>query len=205
MVISEDHPALATTQELLSRAREGDAQAFCALIEPLQTRLLRQAAALSGDLNVADDLVSETLVEAWKSLSRYDGSCRLSTWLYSILLHRYQKAVRRARSRPISLAWLTSLESADLERRQQNIPSPESSPAAIAAEKESFVQLRNCIEELSDKHREVILLRFFEDASLAEMATVLRCSEGTVKSRLHHALEKLREMKMNLPGLKGDE
>jgi RNA polymerase sigma-70 factor (ECF subfamily) len=51
----------------------------------------------------------------------------------------------------------------------------------------------------------VILLRFFEDASLPDMAAVLGCSVGTVKSRLHHALDKLRKMKMNLSELAGDK
>jgi len=58
---------------------------------------------------------------------------------------------------------------------------------------------------LPAKHRQVVLLRFFEDASLPDIAAVLGCSVGTVKSRLHHALEKLRKMKMNLPGLGEDE
>ncbi|MGA2684439.1 MAG: sigma factor [Verrucomicrobiota bacterium] len=49
------------------------------MLEPLQARLLRQAAALTGDLSRAEDIVSETLVEAWKSLPRYNGSCQLST------------------------------------------------------------------------------------------------------------------------------
>ena len=56
---------------------------------------------------------------------------------------------------------------------------------------------------LPEKHREIIRLRFFEDASLPDMALILGCSVGTVKSRLHHALEKLRKMKMNLPDTKG--
>lgn len=205
MVITEDHLAPATAHELLSRAREGNARAFCLLIEPLQARILRQAAALCGDLNAADDLVSETLVEAWKSLPRYNGTCRLSTWLYAILLHRHQKAVRHSHSRPTSLTSFTVFESEEFQERQQNVPSPESSPADSAAQKESFVQLRNCIEGLPDKHRQIILLRFFEDASLPDMAAVLGCSIGTVKSRLHHALDKLRRMKMNLPDMKGDK
>jgi RNA polymerase sigma-70 factor, ECF subfamily len=205
MVITDDPVAPATELELLSRAREGDAQAFCLLIEPLQTRLLRQAAALSGDLNASDDLVSETLVEAWKSLARYDATCRLSTWLYAILLHRHQKTIRRARSRPISLASLADFEMAALQERQQNLPTPESSPDDAATRRESFVQLCRCIEQLPQKHRQVVLLRFFEDAPLPDMAAVLGCSVGTVKSRLHHALEKLRKMKMNLPDLKGDK
>ncbi|MGA9778672.1 MAG: RNA polymerase sigma factor [Verrucomicrobiia bacterium] len=169
------------------------------MIEPLQARLLRQAAALTGDLSSAEDIVSETLVEAWKSFPRYNESCRLSTWLYAILLHRYQKSVRRARSRPVALAWLSPFEARNLYQRQENIAAPEPSPAEVVTQKETLAQLRQGIELLPKKHARVILLRFFEDASLPDMATVLGCSVGTVKSRLHHALEKLRKMKMNLP------
>ena len=185
--------------ESLALSRGGSAEAFCRMIEPLQTRLLRQAVALSGDLSTAEDLVSETLVEAWKSLGRYDGSCRLSTWLYAILLHRHQKWVRRARSRPVALAGMPVFERDELMARQENVPSPEPSPAEDAARNESSARMRECIERLPEKHRQILLLRFFEDASLPDMAQVLGCPVGTVKSRLHHALEKLREMKMNLP------
>ena len=73
------------------------------------------------------------------------------------------------------------------------------------AQNETGGRLRQSLESLPDKHRQVIPLRFFEDASLPDMAVVLDCSVGTVKSRLHHALEKLRKMKMNLPELKGDK
>jgi len=199
MVITDDRFTPPATPELLAHARAGDAQSFCRLVEPLQARLLRQAAALTGDLNLAEDIVSETLVEAWKSLPRYNESCQLSTWLYAILLHRYQKSVRRARSRPIALALLSLFEARDLSQRQENVATPEPSPAENATQNETFAQLRQCIELLPKKHVRVILLRFFEDASLPDMAAVLGCSIGTVKSRLHHALEKLRKMKMNLP------
>jgi RNA polymerase sigma-70 factor (ECF subfamily) len=175
------------------------------LTEPLQARLLRQAAALAGDPNVAEDLVSETLVEAWKSLERYDESCRFSTWLYAILLHRRQKMARRARSRPLALAWLPAFQRDDLAARHENLASPEPSPSENAAQNEFSAQLRQCVNRLPEKLRRVILLRFFEDASLADMAQVLGCPAGTVKSRLHHALEKLRQMKMNLPEIEGDK
>ncbi|HUA37642.1 MAG TPA: sigma-70 family RNA polymerase sigma factor [Candidatus Sulfopaludibacter sp.] len=174
------------------------------MIEPLQARLLRQAAALTGGLHLAEDIVSETLIEAWKSFPRYNGSCQFSTWLYAILLHRYQKSVRRARSRPVAMALLSLLEAQDLCKRQENIAAPGPSPAEAAARREAFAQLRQCIELLPENHARVILLRFFEDASLPDMAAVLGCSIGTVKSRLHHALEKLRKMKMNLPDGKRD-
>lgn len=205
MSITDDGVETAAPGELLRRARAGDAPAFCRLTEPLQARLLRQAAALAGDSSVAEDLVSETLVQAWKSLDRYDESCRFSTWLYAILLHRRQKMARRARSRPLALAWLPAFQRDDWAARHENLPSPEPSHWENAAQKELSAQLRQCVDRLSDKHRRVILLRFFEDASLPDMAQVLGCPAGTVKSRLHHALEKLRQMKMNLPDMTRDK
>ena len=205
MVITDGQLELSDCRELLSRARAGEAQAFCLLTEPLQARLLRQAVALAGDLSVAEDLVQETLVEAWKSLSRYNQTCRLSTWLYAILLHRHRKSIRRARCRPISLAWLPFFKAQDLHELHANLPSAEPSPAEAMTQNETGSRLRQCIEMLPDKHRQIIRLRFFEDASLPDMAAVLGCSVGTVKSRLHHALEKLRKMKMNLPGMKEDK
>jgi RNA polymerase sigma-70 factor (ECF subfamily) len=148
--------------------------------------------------------VAETLVEAWKSLARYDESCRFSTWLYAILLHRHQKWLRRARSRPLALAWLPVFERDPLLAAQENMPAPESSPAEDAARNENFALMRDCVARLPEKHRQIILLRFFEDASLPDMARVLGCPVGTIKSRLHHALEKLRAIKMNLCDLGGD-
>ena len=204
MVITDHHLEPPVTRELLSRACAGEAQAFCLLVEPHQARLLRQAVALAGELTAAEDLVSETLVEAWKSLPRYDGTCRLSTWLYAILLHRHRKLIRRSRSRPVSSAVFPSPVALELRTQHENLASPELSPAEAAVEAETLARLNACIERLPDKHRNVIRLRFFEDATLSDMAMVLGCSVGTVKSRLHHALERLRKMKMNLPDLKGD-
>ena len=205
MVITDDGMETTAPLELLRRARAGDAPAFCRLTAPLQSRLLRQAAAMTGDVSVAEDLVSETLVEAWKSLAHYDESCRFSTWLYAILLHRRQKWARRARSRPLALAWLPAFERDDLAARHENLPSLEPSPSENAVQNELSVRLRQWVDRLPERHRRVILLRFFEDASLPDMAQVLGCPVGTVKSRLHHALEKLRKMKMNLPEMKGDK
>src|SRR5262245_57211746 len=103
MVITDDRPEPPTADDLLGCAQAGDASAFCGLIEPLLSRLFRQAVALANDLSTAEDLVSETRIRAWQNLGRYNQTCRFSTWLYAILLHCHQETVRRARSRPVSL------------------------------------------------------------------------------------------------------
>jgi RNA polymerase sigma-70 factor (ECF subfamily) len=160
---------------------------------------------LTNDLGAAEDLVSEVRIRAWKNLARYNETCRLSTWLYAILLHCHQEAARRSRSRPISLARIPAAEAADLHQRRENDAASDPSPAETALRNEAATQLHRCVQMLPEKHREIIQLRFFEDASLPDMAAVLGCSLGTVKSRLHHALEKLRKMKMNLPDMRGHQ
>jgi RNA polymerase sigma-70 factor (ECF subfamily) len=171
-----------------------------------ESRLLGQARGLTRDLSAAEDLVAETLAEAWRSLARYNGACRFSTWLFAILLHRHQKALRRARSRPVPLATLPSREADQRQQAQDNLPAPGCSPVEEAIRREAADKLRQAVEALPQRHQRVVLLRFFEDASLSEIAALLDCSVGTVKSRLHYALEKLRQSQLgvNLCELWGD-
>jgi RNA polymerase sigma-70 factor (ECF subfamily) len=206
MVITADHPEIAGTTDLLTRARAGETSAFCRLAAAHEGRLLQQACGLTRDQSAAEDLVTETLVEAWRSLSRYNGACRFSTWLFSILLHRHQKALRRARSRPIPLAALPPAAADERRHAHENLPATGLSPADEAMRREAADKLREAVAALPEKHQRVILLRFFEDASLPEIAGVLGCSVGTVKSRLHYALERLREAQhgVNLSELWGD-
>jgi RNA polymerase sigma-70 factor (ECF subfamily) len=198
MVITAAGPESPEVLGLLTQAREGDPEAFCAMAQACETRLLRQALALCGESSTAEDLVQQTFLEAWKSLRRYDQTCRFSTWLYAILLHRHYKQLKAARCRLIASAALPGAEADGRLDALLQSPSNEASPAELLYQKERSEALRHCIEGLSEKHRRVIQLRFFEEATLSDMAVVLHCSMGTVKSRLHHALEKLRRMKVSL-------
>src|SRR3954452_7924103 len=79
--------------DLILLARNGDVEAFSRLMEKLQPQLMGQALAFCGDNQRAQDLVQETMIAAWKSLARFDGSCRFFTWLYVILLRQHRRAL----------------------------------------------------------------------------------------------------------------
>jgi RNA polymerase sigma-70 factor, ECF subfamily len=192
--------------ELLEQARRGETEAFCPLAQKHEARLFQQALALCGNPATAEDLAADTLIEAWQSIGRFDGSCRFSTWLYAILLHRHQKLVRRQRPRPIPLSALPLGDANTSEQLLERLPDAQPVSPDVLARVEEEARLREAVEALPEKHRHVVQLRFFEDAALPEIAVVLGLSVGTVKSRLHHALEKLRKMKsiVNLFNPRGD-
>ena len=193
-------------KELLERARQGEAEAFCALVQAHEQRLFQQALALCHNPAIAEDLAAETLIEAWKSIGRFDGSCRFSTWLYAILLHRHQKLVRKQRSRPVPLSLLPVGEAEAREQLLERLADPQPLSPDVLARADDDTRLREAVEALPEKHRQVVQLRFFEDAALPEIAGALGLSVGTVKSRLHHALKKLRKMEsvVNLSNSAGD-
>jgi RNA polymerase sigma-70 factor, ECF subfamily len=180
----------AQSPDLLARAQAGDGDAFCALCRPYETRLLRQALALCRDRALAEELAQDTIVEAWKWVRRYHGRCRFFTWLCAILLNRYRN-IRRQR-RPIPFSALKRAEDESARDILDSLIDRASQPDLSAQEAERDAVLRESIERLPNKHREVIHLRFFVDDSMEGIAAALHCSVGTVKSRLYHALEKLR-------------
>ena len=181
---------ISDTRSLLDQARAGDAEAFGEICRVHGTRLLRQAFVLCGDQTLAEDLAQDTLVEAWKCLHRYHGRCQFFTWLCAILLNRYRNVRRKHRLWPVA-----ALGGGEQARGAQPTVADHAAQPDDAVEcREQAALLRQCIKTLPAKHQQVIYLRFYVDDSLDGIATALGCSVGTVKSRLFHALEKLRRM-----------
>ena len=173
-------------RRLISLAQAGDREAFCALARTHVPGLLRAAATLGCEQNAAEDLAQETLWEAWRSLRQFDGRCRLSTWLFGILRHRWLKLLRKKLPQQL-----------DEASAQAMLASPGQAPEADLESQEQAAHLRQALTCLPDAQREVLELRFFAQASLEEIAVALSCPLGTVKSRLHHGLEKLRQLKFD--------
>jgi RNA polymerase sigma-70 factor (ECF subfamily) len=184
--------AIPETRSLLDQAQAGDVEAFGEVCRTYEKRLFRQAIALCGNTALAEDLAQDTLVEAWKSLRRYNGRCQFFTWLCAILLNRYRNTVRE--KRPLPFSALAAGDDGEFERGLDQMAVDEPLPDQAAWLREEAALVRRCIQALPPKHQQVILLRFYVDDSLEGIAAALGCSVGTVKSRLFHALEKLRAM-----------
>lgn len=173
-------------RRLISLAQAGDRGAFCALAQGVAGGLLRAAVSFGCDQSTAEDLAQETLLEAWRSLDRFDGRCRLSTWLFGILRNRWLKSRRKK-------ALLIAAGDGAASALAAATPGPD----VLLEQAEASARLRQAIADLPASQRDVLELRFFGQASLEEIAKVLDCPLGTVKSRLHHGLEKLRQLKFD--------
>ena len=140
-------------------------------------RLQRAAFGLYGDREAAREAAQETLTRAWAARDRFDPRRPLYPWLSTILrnLARDQKARRR----PVL--------GLDAERVLHGDPGP----LARLTRAEGEARLHAALETLSDPHREILVMRHFEDLSYAEIALALGVAEGTVMSRLYRARKAL--------------
>jgi RNA polymerase sigma-70 factor, ECF subfamily len=156
-----------------------------AMIKTHANTLWRSALVMSRNEHTARDLAQETWLEVWKCFDRFDGRCKFSTWVHGILRHRFLKHLRKT-SR---MERLISSEACPPDAEDTTALTPGIS--LLAHEKTNT--LRAALHQLPHDQAQVVELRFFAGASLADIAECLGCPTGTVKSRLHHGLKKLRE------------
>jgi RNA polymerase sigma-70 factor (ECF subfamily) len=171
--------------ELLRRAQKGDPQAFGALVERYQRRVVGVAFAVVHNQDDALELAQETFVRAFENISKFESRSSLSTWLYRIAAN-LAIDFRRRESRH------TILRGEDAENEIQRLPSMRGDSFVEASRRELNQRLRDALKELTPEHRAVILLREVEGLSYDEISEVLQVPRGTVMSRLHYARGHLR-------------
>jgi len=162
-------------EELVAAANRGDAEAFSALYYRHRDWVARLALRLTGQPDLALDVLQETFLYLLRKFPGFTLTARLHTFLYPAVKNLSIAARRKAdrfRSDPVEL---------------DGLPAPTSRPTTQREE------LAQALAMLSAEHREVLLLRFVDDLSLAEIAQALEVPLGTVKSRLHNALALLRQ------------
>jgi RNA polymerase sigma-70 factor (ECF subfamily) len=160
---------------LVVRCQAGDRAAFEELIELYQPRLRYFLASMVGDDHAADDLLQEVWFEVYRGLSRLADPGAFAAWLYQIARHRALGQLRKKRQ-PLS-----SLEGIDLAEEGEDDFSADDAERVHAA-----------LGQLAPEHREVLLLRFFEGMAYEDIARVIGCHLGTVRSRIHYAKRALR-------------
>ena len=167
---------------LIRRAMDGDAAAWEPLILAHQEPVFRLAYLLLGDPEDAQDIAQETFVRAWHNASRFDASRSLRPWLLSIAGN-----LSRNRSRSAG-RYLATLTRAFREQPKETLLDEKSLQNTEANE------LWRAVQQLDVPDQQIVYLRFFLDLPVSETAEVLQIAEGTVKSRLNRALEKLRRI-----------
>jgi RNA polymerase sigma-70 factor (ECF subfamily) len=169
---------------LIVRIRDGNLECLGELYERYKTSVYRTALAITRDERAAEDILQEAFLRVYTYADRIDESVSLGPWLYRVtvnLAYSWTSRVKR---------WLCTIQDT-LDR----LASPAQwHPEALAEEQEWREVLQQAIDALPPRHRVVIILHYLEDLSLREIAYVVGVPEGTVKSRLYYARERLRKV-----------
>jgi len=169
---------------LLKKAAAGDGRAFHALLDRHMDRLFRLAVSLVGNSADAEDLLQETFAGAYRGLDRFEGRASVGTWLTRILVMQTARFRRTRRRKPMG-----SIESPAFDASAASAAAGSSGTGGVDAR----IDMQAALLQLSPAHREVLVLREFEQMSYEEIADVLGVPQGTVESRLHRARSELRE------------
>jgi len=178
-------------RELVYSARVGDEGAFDALFYRYRDGIYRLSLAITKDPHAADEIVVDTFARAYRALARLEPDDTLRPWLYRVAINEsYDR-------RPRPGATAASLEDA----ADEVTAAEERSPSALAEREETRRVVLAAVDTLDEKHRTVVVLHYLSELALAEIALIVGSPVGTVKSRLHYALRRLRAHLSAHPGL----
>jgi RNA polymerase sigma-70 factor, ECF subfamily len=163
----------------------GDRAAFTALYRHLQRPMLAYATGLlAGDREAAEDAVDEAFLDIWKSAGSYAGTGNPQGWVRRIVRNKAIDGLRK-RGNKISGEYY--------DHASAKMADGGASPEDQAVIESEALWLRHNLVLLSTEHRETIILCYFENRSLAEIAQIMECPENTVKTRLFHARKQLNK------------
>ncbi|PYI52602.1 RNA polymerase sigma factor [Paenibacillus flagellatus] len=167
----------------IERIREGDHEAFGELVKPLIAQAYRTSLAIVGAAHLAEEAVQNALLESYSYLRSGKEIRHFRGWFGRLIANRSIDIVRKERNYKMSL---------DIDGIE--IDDGASSPLEDLLRKEQSGRLFDSVMKLELPYRTVLVLFYFQELSIAEIAAVLNVREGTVKSRLHHARLKLGRM-----------
>lgn len=179
---------------LVERTLAGDQRAFELLVIKYQRRIERLVGRMVRDVDLVPDIAQETFIRAYRALHQFRGDAQFYTWLYRIAVNTAKKFLLELKHDPtVSDSALASRDEDDETFRVRNEPSTDESPESLLAAKEITQVIEDVLAQLPDDLRQAITLREMEGLSYEEIADLMACPIGTVRSRIFRAREAISE------------
>ena len=169
---------------LVKRAKKGDYQAFDLLVIKYQTRLISTAFKFVKDMQIAEDIVQESLIKSYKSLHSFREDSSFYTWVYRITINTAKNFLVSKKRRGELLQAEIGKEGA-IEIEQFSLDSPE----ALLMRSQLKHLIENCLNQLSEETKTAITLREFDGLSYEEISKIVNCPVGTIRSRIFRGRE----------------
>jgi len=174
-----------TDQQLVQRAQRGDLRAFDLLVLKYQGRIAALVSRYVSDAGEVEDVTQEAFIKAYRALGKFRGDSAFYTWLYRIAANAAKNHLVAKGRRPGADATIEDAEGFD----EGGMLSESASPEALAMGGELAEVVESAMNELPDELRAALMLREFEGLSYDDIADVLGCPVGTVRSRIFRARE----------------
>ncbi len=177
---------------LISAAAKGDKDAFGAVVKLYEKLVYNVVRAKVDNDSDALDVAQEVFIKLWRSIGKYRGDCRFTTWIYKICTNTCYDFLRREvqnQAEPIPTYTDKDGDEVPIEFSDDSVTS---SPEDAVERSERVMAVRRAIASLSSEHRDVVILRDIEGRSYEEIAEMLELEIGTVKSRLNRARGNLK-------------
>jgi len=175
---------------LVERAVAGDQRAFELLVIKYQRRVERLIGRMVRDVDLVEDIAQETFIRAYRALHQFRGDAQFYTWLYRIAVNTAKKFLLELKRDPtISDSAFASKDEDDETFRPRSEPSTDESPESVLAAKEIGQAVNDALAQLPEDLRQAITLREMDGLSYEDIAALMRCPIGTVRSRIFRARE----------------
>jgi RNA polymerase sigma-70 factor (ECF subfamily) len=184
-----------TDASLVQKFRDGQEEAFDELVKKHQQRVFNIAFQIVRSFEDANEVAQDTFVKVYQHLAEFRGESAFTTWLYQIVTNLARNRVRynQRRHKDDSVS-IDCGEDDESGQPHIQLADPAQTPDKIAAVTEQTRVIGQAMDKLSEAHREVLVLRVMQELSYEEIAGVLECSIGTVKSRIARAREELQKV-----------
>ena len=181
---------------LVKKAKNRDLQAFEKLVEAYQKRVFALCVQLTGNQDDAQDLAQEVFIQAFASITNFRQESDLGTWLHRIAVNKWINITRKQKK--AQLVYLDAPVKTGDGEAQREVAATEGNPQEFVEEKEFHARVRRALGRLTYEHRAVLVLREIQGYSYEEIAGILDCSVGTVRSRLNRARKAMKDNLQNL-------